>query len=182
MNKRLEIIIKGDEAYNPETLREIARGNFSIEIVSPPPVPILSKDPAFGALRSGIVGYRASPEPPAVYLTIGEGERKRIGYRLRRAARDLIEYRRRKGISGDLEELDRIHELELSLEEGETQAPEGEGRGDRLIRAAREIDRVLGDAVKKNTGIETGYFSGVSINDIMIIIEKALEEGEDRSG
>lgn len=64
---------------------------------------------------------------------------KPIGYRLRRAARDLIKYRREAGINGDLEELDRIHELERALEEGG--GSEGERRGDRLKRAEGIITR-----------------------------------------
>lgn len=38
--------------------------------------------------------------------------------------------------------------------------------------AAREIDRALGDAVEKNTGVQTGFFCGVSIQDIADIILK----------
>jgi hypothetical protein len=60
--------------------------------------------------------------------------KKPIGYRLRRAARDLIKYRREAGINGDLEELDRIHELERALEEGK-------GSPDRLERAEIIITR-----------------------------------------
>jgi len=65
---------------------------------------------------------------------------KPIGYRLRKAARDLIKYRREKGINGDLEELDRIHELERAVEEGNS---EGEGSEDRLKRAHGIIMRFV---------------------------------------
>lgn len=47
------------------------------------------------------------------------------------------------------------------------------------LKAANEIDEVLGDAVKKNTGIETGFFCGISINDIADIIIKCQDGKEE---
>lgn len=48
-----------------------------------------------------------------------------------------------------------------------------------IAQAAKEIDLMLGDAVRKNTKIETGFFSGVSIQDIMDIIQK-YHDGENQ--
>jgi len=44
------------------------------------------------------------------------------------------------------------------------------------IKAAREIDALLSDAVRHNTNEDYGFFSGVSIKDISIIIEKHLPQ------
>lgn len=46
---------------------------------------------------------------------------------------------------------------------------------DWIEKAAREIDTLLGNAVRENTGVQNGYFSGVSIKDIMNIIEAAQQ-------
>lgn len=46
------------------------------------------------------------------------------GYRIRRSALDLIEYRRRDGIRGDMKELELIHELERAIEEEEKEVSE----------------------------------------------------------
>lgn len=45
-------------------------------------------------------------------------------------------------------------------------------------KAAREIDILLGRAVQNNTGIKTGFFSGVSIKDIADIITKQAENAK----
>jgi len=41
-----------------------------------------------------------------------------------------------------------------------------------MLNAAKEIDEILAAAVKKNTGISEGIFSGISGIDIADIIEK----------
>lgn len=41
------------------------------------------------------------------------------------------------------------------------------------LAAAKKIDEVLGNAVVCNTGVKTGYFSGVSVDDIAEIIRAA---------
>lgn len=42
------------------------------------------------------------------------------------------------------------------------------------IAASREINLLLGKAVIRNTGVEAGFFSGVSISDIAKIIERVV--------
>lgn len=43
--------------------------------------------------------------------------------------------------------------------------------------AAFRIDRMLAEAVRRNTGIETGFFSGVSVQDIADVILSTLSAG-----
>lgn len=39
-------------------------------------------------------------------------------------------------------------------------------------KAAEEIDTELGEIVRKNTGIQFGFFAGISINDMAKIIAR----------
>jgi len=45
-------------------------------------------------------------------------------------------------------------------------------RGDWEIEAASEIDDMLGRAVRRNAGVEYGFFVGVSLADMADVIEK----------
>lgn len=97
MNKKIEIVIKGEYAYDPEILKEISKGNFSIEISYHPPTPIRTRMKAFGAEKEGretVVGLRPSIEPPVIYLTVGEGRESR----LRMTAQQLLDYYDQHGI------------------------------------------------------------------------------------
>lgn len=76
MNKKIEIILKGEDVYRPDIFGEIARaigsGRFEIEVVMPRPLPIIGRGP--GGRSTQVIGYRPSTEPPRIYLTVTEGE------------------------------------------------------------------------------------------------------------
>ncbi len=46
------------------------------------------------------------------------------------------------------------------------------------VKAAREVDELLGNAVRKNTDEKFGNFAGVSIANIADVIEKYHKETE----
>lgn len=90
MTKRIEVIIPGPEIFDFETLREIARKNFTVWIEFPPPVPITTRKTEFGARVEGveeIVGYDPGGSPK-IFLEIGREEEDRILF----TARTLLDY------------------------------------------------------------------------------------------
>lgn len=94
MNKRIEIILKGDYAYDPDILQEIQKGNFTVEIVFHPPIPITTAREDFGAVREGkttIIGYRRNPEPPSIFLTLTDRVKSKTYFCIRSDTRQIFD-------------------------------------------------------------------------------------------
>jgi hypothetical protein len=47
-------------------------------------------------------------------------------------------------------------------------------------RAARKVDLLYGEAIEKNTGLKYGTLCGLSIRDVMDVIEKAYREEQEK--
>ena len=81
----------------------------------------------------------------------------------------------RKSASSEIEAQSKpgVQEI-VSMLRGEPAAEDKEpaGRWDNYLLAADEIDSLLGKAVIKNTGLEAGFFAGVSVDHIADIIRK----------
>lgn len=89
--------------------------------------------------------------------------------KLRIFARDLIEYRRRVGIKGDLEELARIHNIEIALNEAEREDEKSE---DTLFKTADSLMRYYAEEGSK------AFVARFGSLEILEACRKIIREGE----